>query len=208
MPEGLTIPDTLTALPRWLLWRGVPGVRADGTAKMDKVPFSVAGTKASTTDPATWATYEQAIGAAIPKPGGIGFVFNGDGIIGIDLDKCAVDRMSLEPWAAEIVERFDTYTEWSPSGNGLHLFVRGTLPDCRRARGKVEMYGSGRYFTVTGDALRNVPIAENQAAIDWLADKHLRPVAGDQAARPKTIRFVDDDPAGCLLYTSPSPRDS
>lgn len=207
MPEGLTIPDTLTALPRWVLWRGVPGTAADGTAKLIKKPFRVVGGPASSTDPATWATYEQVIAAAIPKPGGIGFVFNGDGIIGIDLDKCAVDRMSLEPWAAEIVERFDTYTEWSPSGNGLHLFVRGTLPDCRRARGKVEMYGSGRYFTVTGDALRNVPIAENQAAIDWLADKHLREPS--RGIAPNVLQSIEtmrsQHRQGELRLTMPDP---
>ena len=62
---SMTMPPTLTALPRWLLWKAVPGKRADGTTKTDKVPLACDGTAGSITDPAKWTTYEQAVAAAV-----------------------------------------------------------------------------------------------------------------------------------------------
>ena len=186
---SMTMPTTLTALPRWLLWKAVPGKRADGTTKTDKVPLACDGTAGSSTDPAKWTTYEQAVEAAVQDDLGVGFVFNGDGIIGIDLDACTAGDGSLLPWAAEIVDRFGTYTELSPSGKGLHLIVRGTLPPGRRKRGKVEMYGTGRYFTMTGDCLHRLPIdvAENQEAIDWLLKTHLQVPERDTATDARAV---------------------
>ena len=35
---------------------------------------------------------------------------------------------TLKPWAQFIVELFDSYTEWSASGTGLTILVRGSLP--------------------------------------------------------------------------------
>ncbi len=42
----------------------------------------------------------------------------------------------------KIVELLDSYTEVSPSGRGLHVWVRGKVPGDRRRRGKLEMYDS------------------------------------------------------------------
>jgi len=54
------------------------------------------GLFASSTDPKTWATYAQAKLAAVKfKAAGVGFIFNGDGIVGIDLDKC-LERISVD----------------------------------------------------------------------------------------------------------------
>jgi len=59
----------------------------------------------------------------------------------------------IEPWAREIIDRLQSYTEFSPSGTGLHILVRGNLPPGGNRKGRVEMSDSARYFTMTGHHL-------------------------------------------------------
>lgn len=84
----------------------------------------------------------------------------GDGIIGIDIDGC-IENGNLEPWAAAILDTVPaTYIEQSPGGHGLHVFGFGRLPAGRVVTvdgGKVELYGSGRYMTVTGQRFEGAP---------------------------------------------------
>lgn len=85
---------------------------------------------------------------------GMGYVFSSeDPYTGIDLDGCYDESGCLASWAQNIVTRFDSYTELSPSGHGLHIIIRGKLPDRGRRRGPIEMYSEARYFTMTGAVL-------------------------------------------------------
>ena len=80
---------------------------------------------------------------------GIGFVFSSaDPYTGIDLDNCVDGDGEIALWALEIVRYFDSYTELSATGTGLHVIVRGEVPN--RRNGDVEVYSSKRFFTVTG----------------------------------------------------------
>ena len=80
---------------------------------------------------------------------------------GVDLDHCVQADCSLDPWAQAYVDQLASYAEYSP-GNGVHCFVRGALPTGGMRRkiagahpeAALEMYSSGRYFTITG---RQVP---------------------------------------------------
>jgi primase-polymerase (primpol)-like protein len=112
------------------------------------VPLTAAGKVASSTDPATWAPFSAV--RSLPRKG---FVLNGDGIVCIDVDHCITNSV-LEPAAAEwLAELPRTYVEVSPSGTGLHIWGRGSVPVGRKLsfRGlHVEVYGTGRYMTVTG----------------------------------------------------------
>ncbi len=57
----------------------------------------------------------------------------------IDLDSCRDPETGhIEAWAMKIVELLDSYTEVSPSGRGLHVWVRGKVPGDRRCRGKLD----------------------------------------------------------------------
>jgi primase-polymerase (primpol)-like protein len=154
-PIGENIPEELAERPQWVTWRLV---ERDG--KETKVPF-VAGTEelASTTDLMTWRRFETALAAYEAEPkryDGIGFVFcSADPFAGIDLDKCR-DRETGEvaPWAEKILYRVkEGYVEVSPSGTGVHVIVEGTVRDGGMRKGSVEMYGRGRFFTITGHAL-------------------------------------------------------
>jgi putative DNA primase/helicase len=161
-------PGELRTLDQFVCWR--EEVRA---GEPTKVPYSVAGGKASTTNPGTWAPLDTALShAAEHDMSGVGFVFTDDDpFAGVDIDKCRdAETGEIEPWAWKIVTAFDSYTEVSPSGTGLHVFVKATLPGPNNRKGPLEMYESGRYFTLTGEHLDGTPteIHERQDVLERL----------------------------------------
>ena len=109
--------------------------------------------RADSTNPKTWAGYGEAV-AACQEHGhdGIGFVVTPeDDLCGVDLDRCLdPETGELEGWAREVIDELDSYAEISPSGRGVHVLVRGTLPSGRNRKGRFEAYDRGRYFTLTG----------------------------------------------------------
>jgi putative DNA primase/helicase len=141
------IPGELRARPQWVAWRGVGD-------KPDKVPYSArTGRRASSTDLLTWGTFEEALETyENGEYDGLGFVFSSaDPYTGIDLDNCVDGEGEIALWALEIVRYFDSYTELSATGTGLHVIVRGEVSN--RRKGDVEVYSSKRFFTVTGHAV-------------------------------------------------------
>lgn len=143
------VPQELKELPQWVCWRLVDDLEKPGKKK--KIPIDPrTGDPARSNDPATWASYEDAVaGKERFRADGIGIMF-ANGIFGIDLDHCIDKEGQLLPYAREIVETVQSYTELSPSGTGLHILCAGRLPEGRRRKGSVEMYSEGRFFTVTG----------------------------------------------------------
>jgi putative DNA primase/helicase len=71
-----------------------------------------------------------------------------DPYTGIDIDNCVDGDGEIAGWALEIVRYFDSYTELSATGTGLHIIVRGDVAN--RRKDEVEVYSSKRFFTVTG----------------------------------------------------------
>jgi putative DNA primase/helicase len=139
-----SIPEELRVRPQWVVWKAVGD-------KPDKVPYSArTGRKASSTDLLTWSTFEEALEAyENGEYAGVGFVFSSaDPYTGVDLDNCVGGDGEIAGWALEIVRYFDSYTELSATGTGLHVIVRGDVPNHRK--GDVEVYSSKRFFTVTG----------------------------------------------------------
>jgi putative DNA primase/helicase len=138
------IPEELKARPQWVVWKAVGD-------KPDKIPYSArSGRKASSTDLLTWSTFQEALEAYENGDyAGLGFVFSSaDPYSGVDLDDCVDTDGEIAGWALEIVRYFDSYTELSATGSGLHIIVRGEVPN--RRKGEVEVYSSKRFFTVTG----------------------------------------------------------
>ena len=139
------IPDGLKRLNQWVgwFWKWIED-------RWTKVPYDLkSGLPASSDDPATWSSY-----AATEGHENIGFVFSKyDPYCGIDLDNCIdpeTGKMSKE--ARQIVCRFDSYAEVSPSGTGVKIFVKARVPGPRRKnpQKRMEIYDSGRFFTITG----------------------------------------------------------
>jgi putative DNA primase/helicase len=165
-PEGIP-PQGLIELPQWVAWKMELG--KDG--RPTKVPYNArTGAKASSTNPQTWADYRMAARRAqTPGYSGVGFVVSPDDpYTGIDLDHCRdAETGEIEDWAQEIISELSSYTEVSPSGTGVRIFVHAVLPDGKRRTGRIEMYDSARFFTVTGRHLEDTPqtIESRQAAI-------------------------------------------
>lgn len=135
-----SIPEDLKKLPQWVVHR-------------DKIPHNPGtGYRASVTDPATWGTFEDAcVAANTGSFSGIGFVFTeNDPFVGVDFDKCIVDGQ-LDPWVMQHLKKLESYTELSPSGTGLHVICRGSLPGKSVKTSRAEMYDNSRYFTFTGN---------------------------------------------------------
>jgi putative DNA primase/helicase len=145
-------------LMQWICWilvwiegkNGKPG-------KWTKVPINpMTGARASTTDPKTWGTIDQAVaGVSRWKCDGIGFVFSAeDPYVGIDIDDCRDPQTGvITADAMAIIERCGTFTEVSQSGTGVHAIGPGVVPVGGNRQGKLELYDHGRYFVVTGHPL-------------------------------------------------------
>jgi hypothetical protein len=147
------------------------------------VPFQPDGWPAKANDPATWATLWEAFRALESgRYAGLGFVL-GDGIAGVDLDWKEWEGDGVPPEALAIVERLASYTEWSPSGKGCHVLLKGKLPEGSANQKKglapgvhLEAYDGGRFFTFTGKRWEGYPhdLEERQEALEALARELLR----------------------------------
>ena len=120
---------------RWLLWRYVAAERQDSTLKWTKVPFQARDHRipASSTNPATWAMFDDALKAYEVNASdldGLGFVLGPiadteSWISGVDLDDCINSDGKVEDWAQRILDSFRSYSELSPSAQGVKIFVSG-----------------------------------------------------------------------------------
>lgn len=100
---------------------------------------------------------------------GIGYVFHSTGLVGIDIDAGRDEDGFLSPLAVDIISHCESYTEWSRSGRGVHILLRGDLPfKGKNNRKGVEIYKASRYFIMTGRVLLYPEIIDNQEAIDYV----------------------------------------
>src|SRR5208283_355266 len=128
----------------------------------------VNGKKADITKSETWATYEKAFTAYDSSIyTGLGFVLTKEtGLVAIDLDHVlhnsisSVDGCTIKEWDNGIwaeIQDFNSYSEFSQSGDGAHVFCKGTMPKAGRKKGNREMYCDNRFFAVTGDHIDKTP---------------------------------------------------
>lgn len=162
-PTPYNIPNEMLVYSNFVVWKFDQRI----AGKLTKIPFQVkTGRKASVIDPTHWSSFDDAMVVA-HNYDGIGFVFSEkDPFTGIDLDDTRGDANAFEHQKA-IFHKFDSYSEVSPSGNGLHIIVKGAVPSGRR-NGFVEMYSSGRFFTMTGNVYNSKPIVDRQPELDTL----------------------------------------
>jgi len=158
MPPQGGIPEAMKNSERWILWRREKRGENEKPTKVPIAPWKRDyTTPVSATDPENWTDYETAsryLRESEGKAAGLGFVL-GDGIVGIDLDKCFNEKNELSDFAKELVEKTDTYVEVSPSGKGIHIIGLGKIKhSMKRDNLGLEVYSNDRYFTVTGRALR------------------------------------------------------
>ena len=210
------IPPELQALPQWVTWMAARPLDIK-KSKPDKIPLNPRnGFPASTTNPRSWGSFQLAsafyrsyVGAphtvragGTVRSGpicGVGFVLSPDDpFVGVDLDVCVGPDGIIAPWALEIIEQAVSYTEISPSGTGVRIFLKGKLPSPGFRRDAAEVYQSARYLTVTGRAARQTSIAENQSALDWLWAKFGPERKKESAAKPAGTEPADLDASAVL----------
>jgi len=170
-------PSELKALPIWCVWRYEPDAKGEQT----KVPYSPStGRRASSIDSATWVSFETACEAIAGQEEFRLGIFADDSHTFIDLDKC-IGAGGIEPWALAVLSRTNSYAELSPSGTGLHIFVRGAVSKASKING-CECYSTARFFTVTGKHVESTPLtvsampaSELEELRDDIAQDQLRP---------------------------------
>jgi hypothetical protein len=194
---------TLEALKERPLWVGWRTMTLPGRDKPTKIPFNAnSNGQAKSDDPRTWTLFYRAEHWLKTKHNhgdGIGIMFAPIDetlhLAGIDLDTCRDPKTgALEPWALEVIERFASYTEVSPSKTGVKIFFLYRLADkaeidklfggadkhgrqFKKGGGEhpqaIEIYRSNRYFATTFeqyenfDRLRVVSVAD----IAWLINE-------------------------------------
>jgi putative DNA primase/helicase len=173
------VPSELVELAQWIAWWSVAGegnpVSLPGgsytkalkrQAKPHKLPINPkTGGLAATNRSETWAPFSVAKAAAEKwRLTGVGFVFtDSDPYAGVDIDNCRNSQTGeIADWAWDVIRALSSYTEVSPSGTGVHIIVRGSLPpklgnQAAIHGGKVEMFSRARYFTFTGVHIPGTP---------------------------------------------------
>lgn len=182
------IPPEIQSLNQWVC-----------TKKDSKVPMiATAYSAASSTNPKTWCCFEHAVRSV--EAGNydyIGFVFNDNGIVGVDIDLGYDEEGFISPLAADIIGKCESYTEKSKSGRGFHILLRGNLPfKGKNNRNGVEIYKTARFFIMTGDTFLYDTIIENQEAIDYIVDKYFPEMreSENKGTVPKIYTPVWDKP--------------
>ena len=204
MIDYSNIPQELRVLKQWVC-----------ANEGSKVPMQATCDRpASSTNPTTWASFEDAV---LAVNNGyydyLGFVFNDNGIVGIDIDDAITSleltsltegRISLHSasdLAANILRLCDTYAEVSKSGTGLHILLKGDIPfKGRNNLDGVEMYKDARFFIMTGDMYTDCyTIEDNQYALDQIVARYF-PETRERKTTTVTPRIYNpewDHAKGC-----------
>ncbi len=193
------IPQELKNLPNWICWKAVPQPRPDDPGHIGKIPINPrTGGGAMSNNPETWTDFDTALRAS-EQHSGIGFMFGNSPFFGVDIDGIEPDIREFLDGGNGIVSEFihalRSYAELSPSGKGIHIICRGELPQGARRRGNVEMYDSGRFFTVTGNNIGGyADVADCTEAIKPLHEKYLGGARSEPAQR-----IVQTTPLPCSV---------
>lgn len=145
------------------------------------MPYQTNGLRADSANKATFTDYTIAVRHRAGYDG-IGIGVFGD-ICAIEIDSC-VENGVLSDMAEDIIVRMDTYTEYSPSGTGVRILFKASLPAYDKYRYyinnrqiKLEVYVDGhtnRFVTVTGNTINGSGIEEQTDALAEVLEKYMR----------------------------------
>ena len=195
----MPFPVELKKLPRWVGYRLEPDKNG---GKPRKVPINaVTGKNAQSNNPASWCDYKTARAAADQFGfSGIGFMFlKEDGYVGVDVDHCYdAATNSFNDVAKAIMARQQTYMEFSPSGDGIHLWFKGIKPKgpSKNSNTGVEMYDSVRYFTVTENQIPGSLDTVAEALPDtltWIQETFLKKQKTKKKKQKTGEKLSDED---------------
>lgn len=187
------LPIELRRRPQWCYT--YPG---DSEPLRRKAPRKKGNTLASDTSPSDWMSFEEACAYAEQVNGDIGYVLTEDDeftCIDLDVKDATTHPSKPEVWTKQedfdrywrICQTFDSYTELSRSGKGLHIWLQGKIGQgCRRDG--VEVYSQERFIICTGHIIINRPVREHQKLLDAMVGDMRRA----QAARYDLVELVEE----------------
>lgn len=211
----VTVPSDLERVPaalreraQWLVWKFE---QHDGEKKPRKVPYYVdggrrVGTQGSDADRGRLVTFEAAV-AASGRYSGLGFAFlPDDGLIGIDLDNVIdPDTGEIQERAAGIIRACASFTEYSPSGKGVHIYCLGETKSHKSNEIGVEVFCGRQFFTVTG---RQYPDTVDEVMpIGSAVLDRLHQVIDAARARPAATRSTPTERQPAKGGSGPAERD-
>ena len=145
------IPQVMKDHAQWVLWR----YEFNGK-KWTKPPVGIRGFRTSIHEKSNWLDFSEAYAAYEEEDSGfdgIGFVLTkNDPFVAIDLDHCFNDDSTLNDFAQNVVDTMKSYTEFSPSGDGVHILAKGEITEAGK-NDRIEIYDTERYMTVTGQQI-------------------------------------------------------
>lgn len=180
------LPDELKRCGLFCLWRYE---KVNG--RLSKIPYTVYDRKAKSTDRDSFRDFGSVL-KVVYRYSGIGLgIF--DGFCAVDIDHCVADGR-LSELALDIINTMNSYTEYSPSGEGVRIIFRadGFKYDKEKFyinnhKIGLEIYVSGstnKYVTLTGNVIRNVPIAERGDKLTDILDKYMKKPVSKQERKP------------------------
>lgn len=189
--------------------------------KQPRAPWVGHAKSVDPTDPANFTDFDEARRWCEMTHWIPGFQLSRTPFVAVDLDDCRdPETGAIEPWAQDIIDRLDSVAMVSPSGTGIHVYVRGELDPNLRNKShddgvKVELYDRDRYVRVSGDLLPDSPaeVRERQSVLDELQEEHMDPdgstVSADGVLTPPTSNRSSTDDSGFYdlrvtdIYTLP-----
>lgn len=209
--DRAAVPEDLAALPQWLMWRfeSKPGQK-----KPAKMPYYCDGSRrtgeqGSPSDRLALLPLDAALAQAHKRnANGVGFAFlPGDGLIGIDLDKVIYRTddgdETIKGGAAEIIATLASYTEYSPSGTGVHIIVRGGPIQSEKSNDVgVEVFCGRQFFTWSAQRYPGTPAEvrpispENLERLLGVVRRAKEKRRGERAPAPGTPSSPGRSPSG------------
>ena len=109
---------------------------------------------------------------------GIGFMFSKDDpFVGIDIDHC-IQEGALTSLAEDVIETVNSYTEYSPSGDGIHIIAKGKLPLKGPGTGRKNVDIGWKYIDMDAILLSplwiGVPVEDRTEELKVLFEKYLK----------------------------------
>lgn len=181
-----TFPAELLTRQQWLIWKFV---QKPGQKKPSKMPYYASGKirtgqQGGEDDRRELVDYETALGmVSLHDADGLGFAFlPGDGLIGIDIDGALNDDVDPDrrDRALKIISACESYTEYSPSMNGVHIITAGNTETFKSNELGIEVFCGRQFFTMSGNPYPGSPQEVTPISEDTL--KRLRRTVKEKAA--------------------------
>ena len=191
------LPAELRRNGLFCLWK-----RENIKGRQTKMPYKTNGYRARSTEKADFVDFNTAM-RYVKNYNGIGLgIF--DGFCAVDVDHCVKDG-ELSELATEIVNTFNSYTEYSPSGEGVRIIFKAQGIEYNKKRYYInnhklglEIYVSGctsKYVTLTGNVIRDLPINDCTTELKLVLDYYMKK-GKDKKAESKvqnTTSYLSDE---------------